>query len=179
LTKNIIILWLIKFCLEEFIDSYKSDFGDDYFSFWVSGCKFICVNTQLYFNSSLVPELKIEQDKWLDEELTRRSDNDPKHLVIFHHIAPFTTKIDEPFEYFNLDINERKDLLRRYKKAGVSKIFCGHCHRNAIVHYQNIEIVITTAVGAQLGDDKHGFRVVRVDENEISHEYVAVSDEIN
>ena len=46
------------------IDQYSKEFGDDYFSFWCRGCKFITLNSQLYFNSSKVPEviMKLKND---------------------------------------------------------------------------------------------------------------------
>lgn len=39
---------------------------------------------------------------------------------------------------------------------------------------RRLELVITSAVGYQLGDDDHGFRVVTVDEDDIRHEYKSV-----
>lgn len=40
------------------IEAYRQDFGDEYFSFWVQGCKFLVINSQLYHDSSLVPNYK-------------------------------------------------------------------------------------------------------------------------
>lgn len=50
-------------------------------------------------------------------------------------------------------------------------IFCGHYHRNAGGFYKDMELVVTSAVGAQLGDDGHGFRVVKVLDDKIEHQY--------
>ncbi len=55
--------------------------------------------------------------------------------------------------------------------AGVRTIFCGHYHRNAGGFDEGLEVVVTSAIGAQLGEDKSGLRVVRVLENEIKHDY--------
>lgn len=160
------------------IDTYKRDFGDDYFSFWCNGCKFISLNSQLFFNSTQVPEAKKEQDEWLDKELVER--DDAKHLIVFQHIAPFLKSPDEPADvYFNIEPVERKKLLDKFKKAGVGKVFCGHYHKNAGGFDGDLEVVVTTAIGAQLGDDKHGFRLVEVDENEIKHRYISVTNEVN
>lgn len=30
------------------IEEYRRDFGDDYFAFWVDGCRCLVVNTNLY-----------------------------------------------------------------------------------------------------------------------------------
>lgn len=163
---------------EESIDIYKKDFGDDYFSFWHSGCKFITLNSQLYYDSSEIPEQKKEQDKWLQNELA--ADSDQKHLVIFQHIPLFFESPDEPTHaYFNIEIEQRKKLIEKFKEAGVKKVFCGHYHRNAGGFDGDFECIVTSAIGAQLGDDGHGFRLVEVTENDIKHQYIKVSDEVN
>ena len=51
-------------------------------------------------------------------------------------------------------------------------IFCGHYHRNAGGFYNGIEQVVTSAVSAQLGNDKSGIRIVNVFEDKITHKYV-------
>jgi serine/threonine-protein phosphatase CPPED1 len=95
------------------------------------GCKFITLNSQLYFNSTYVPELREAQDKWLDKELFNDPSRPWTHLMIFQHIPLFVKSHDEPaHEYFNIEPVQRKNLLERFKKAGVSKVFCGHYHNN-------------------------------------------------
>ena len=53
----------------------------------------------------------------------------------------------------------------------MTSIFCGHYHRNAGGFDENLEVIVTSAIGAQLGEDKSGLRVVRVLENSIKHQY--------
>ena len=162
----------------ETIQLYKQDFGEDYFSFWQGGCKFIVLNSQLYFDSSLVPQLKEEQDNWLDIELHR--DTQQKHLIVFQHIPLFLERHDElDHDYFNIKLDQRKNLLDRFKKGGVAKVFCGHYHKNAGGFYEDIEVVVTSAVGAQLGLDGHGYRLVEVTDKQISHRYITVTDQVN
>lgn len=172
----------------ESIDQYKSEFGDDYFSFWTNGCKFITLNSQLYFNSKQVAHLRQQQDQWLDNELGLSPSQPPastrpwKHLFVFQHIPLFIKNEAEPADvYFNIEPNQRSNLLDRFKRAGVGKVFCGHYHQNAggFTDDGKIEVVVTSAVGAQLGNDKHGFRIVDVHEDHVKHEYVAVSDQVN
>ena len=163
----------------ESIDTYRTDFGDDFFSFWNSGCKFLVLNSQMYFNSSKIPELKKEQDAWLDKEL--HSDTaGHKHLVVFQHIPLFIETADEPDHiYFNIPLSERKGLIERFKKAQVRKVFCGHYHRNAGGFDGDLECVVTTAIGAQIGSDGHGYRLVQVDDDDIKHRFITVTDKIN
>ena len=55
--------------------------------------------------------------------------------------------------------------------TGVRTIFCGHYHRNAGGFYGDMELVVTSAVGAQLGEDLSGFRIVSVNEDSVKHKY--------
>ncbi|CAF0893039.1 unnamed protein product [Brachionus calyciflorus] len=169
---------------KETIQLYKKDFGDDYFSFWSNGCKFICLNSQLYFDSSLAANERDEQDKWLDMELKQDEETPWKHLIIFQHIPLFVDDSNEPAHvYFNIEPVQRKNLMDRFLKAGVRKVFCGHYHKNAGGFYENngqkLECIVTTAIGAQLGDDRHGYRIVNVNENSIEHKYIQVTDQKN
>lgn len=135
------------------------------------------MNSQFFLDGSLVPNLKIEQEEWLDNELKK---NSWKHLLLFQHIPWFFNEPNEPDDgYFNIPIKERLIWLDKLHNSGVSKVFCGHYHRNAGGFYKNMEIIVTTAVGAQLGSDKHGYRIVEVTENQVNHKYVAVSESVN
>ena len=62
-------------------------------------------------------------------------------------------------------------MLDKLHDAGVRHVFAGHYHRNAGGMYKDLELVITSAVGAQLGGDEQGYRVVNVTESGLSHEY--------
>jgi hypothetical protein len=160
------------------ISMYKKEFGEDYFSFWCNGCKFICLNSQLYFNSSRADESMREQDAWLEGELNGESER--KHVMVFQHIPLFTSSADEPFDnYFNIEPVQRRNLVERFKKAGVRKVFCGHFHKNAGGFDGELEVVVTSAIGAQLGKDKHGYRLVEVGDSEVKHKYVEVTDQAN
>jgi hypothetical protein len=69
-------------------------------------------------------------------------------------------------------------MVEKFQKAGVRAIFAGHYHRNAGGKYENMEIVVTSAIGAQSPtgrNAKSGYRVVYVDEKEIRHEYVDIN----
>lgn len=70
---------------------------------------------------------------------------------------------------------ERKKFLSKLKNAGVSKLFCGHYHRNAGGWDDKLEVIVTSAVGCPLGDDDHGFRVVKVYLDHVCHNYQPLS----
>jgi len=157
---------------KENIEKYTDSFGDDYFSFWFQGVQFITLNSQYFQDCSLTKDLAAEQDKWLEKQLAKKA----KHKVMFQHIPWFLEKPGEAKEYFNLWPDIRRKCLNKFKKAGVSKIFCGHYHRNAGGWDGDLELVITSAIGCQVGDDPHGMRLVEVMKSGIKHQYYGLDD---
>lgn len=72
-------------------------------------------------------------------------------------------------------------MLDKFNQSGVRAIFCGHYHRNAGGRYKNLEVIVTSAVGAQIPtidsrekDFKSGYRIVEVDETNLVHKYVEI-----
>jgi len=53
----------------------------------------------------------------------------------------------------------------------VSHVFCGHYHQNITGFYKNVEIVTTCALGAPMGEDPSGLRIVKMYENNVTHTY--------
>ncbi|KAK4313485.1 hypothetical protein Pmani_012242 [Petrolisthes manimaculis] len=158
------------------VASYRASFGDDFFSFWCGGVFFLVVNSQYYQDSTKVEILAAEQEAWLEHQLEQVVHQKPKHCVVFQHIPYFISSPEEDDEYFNLPKQLRDNLLSRLYKAGVRYIFCGHYHRNAGGHYLDMEEVVTSAVGAQLGPDTNGFRIVKVLHDKMEHTYYALGN---
>lgn len=50
-------------------------------------------------------------------------------------------------------------------------MFAGHLHRNAGGSYHDIPFTTTTAMGAQLGDDVPGLRIVKVWEEKVEQSF--------
>jgi len=151
---------------------YRGSFGDDYFSFWVGGSFFIVLNSQLYFDDSLVKGLSAAQEAWLDDILKSTSTQSPRHIAVFLHIPPFRENIDEPADYFNLALEKRKPLVNKLFNAGVSKIFAGHFHRNSggFAFERRLEVIVNSAIG-RVWAGKPGARIVKVNETDIQHEW--------
>ena len=59
---------------------------------------------------------------------------------------------------------------------GVKAVFSGHYHRNAGGWYRGLEMVVSLAIGCQLGEDKHGLRVVLVTDEKIVHRYYSLDE---
>uniref|UniRef100_A0A8B9VAP2 Serine/threonine-protein phosphatase CPPED1 n=3 Tax=Anas TaxID=8835 RepID=A0A8B9VAP2_9AVES len=160
----------------ETIDNYCKSWGDDYFSFWVGGVFFLVLNSQLYFDSSKCPELKQAQDVWLNEQLAVAEKHKCKHIIVFQHIPLFLREPDEDHDYFNLEKSVRQEIMEKFHKAGIKAVFSGHYHRNAGGSYRGLEMVVTSAIGCQLGEDTHGLRVVVVTDEKIVHRYYSLDE---
>ncbi|XP_072043381.1 serine/threonine-protein phosphatase CPPED1-like [Amphiura filiformis] len=158
------------------VQDFRDKFGDDYFSFWAGGVRFLVLNSQYYEDPSLVMELKKKQDTWLDKELAAAQSSGCKHLVVIQHIPWFLKDGEEEDDYFNINRDVRIPMLDKLHKAGVQYIFCGHYHRNAGGDYKGMQLIVTSALGCPLGEAKSGLRVVKVTEEAITHQYYAVKD---
>lgn len=156
------------------VKEYRDNFGDDYFHFTFNQVLFIVINSQFYQHRANLEQYAKQQDDWLMELLG--SCKQYKHSIIFEHIPWFLEQFDEPDDYFNIRKEVRLEWLRRFQQAGVSKIMCGHYHRNAGGWYENMELVVTSAIGAQLGEDQSGVRLVKLTEDSIEHQYYAMQD---
>lgn len=156
------------------LEQYCSAWGNDYFSFWVGGVFCLVLNSQLFYDASACPHLKEAQETWLEEQLSRASSSTepkPKHILVFQHIPLYLKSPDEEDDYFNLQRVVRQDLLDRFKKAGVKAVFSGHYHRNAGGCHGGLDMVVSSAIGCQLGEDTHGVRVVVVTADDVIHRY--------
>lgn len=130
------------------------------------------LNSQFYKDASQVVDQKKEQDNWLDEQLGYAKTCGAQHVVVFQHIPWFFGNPDEKDDYFNIETNIRKQMLTQIKKAGIKYVFAGHYHRNAGGFDEGLEMVVTSAVGQQINNDKDsGMRIVCVGSEKITHEY--------
>jgi len=155
------------------IDRYKNDFGEDYYSFWVGGVFGVVLNSSIIYDHTGAEDLHAKQLVWFDKILKSATQKNPKHILVFMHHPLFLKAADDKNSYFLIPKNERIQVLTLLQKYNVHFVFCGHLHQNCVAHSPEfgVTVVTTTAVGKQLGDQKSGFRIVKVLEKEISHEY--------
>jgi len=132
------------------IQLYKKEFGDDYFSFWCGGVKFLVLNSQIIQGLSRSNELSIAHEKWADEELESKYENEPVHTVAMCHIPPFCWDIEEKETNFNWPKEKREMWLDKMLKADVRKVYCSHYHRRAGGTYKDLEVVVSGALGTHI-----------------------------
>lgn len=126
------------------LSMYRSQYGDDYFSFWCGGVYALVINAQLLNDGRDAVEEQAKQAQWLNAELealaeARRCTDEghacdsttnptnkhkrPKHVIMFQHIPWFLKNQDEPLEgYYNLSPAARSEWLPKLCAAGVSKV---------------------------------------------------------
>lgn len=141
------------------------------FSQFFSGAIFIVVNNQFYKDTEIAPHFLEEHENWMNNQLAHAERMNYRHCFMLQHIPWFHDDPNEAEDYFNIEPAKRIELLERFKKAGIKHAFAGHYHKNAGGHYGDFEMIVTSAIGCQIGDDLSGMRIVRVFENKIDHKY--------
>jgi len=181
------------------IDAYRADFGEDYFSFWIRGCKCIVVNSMLWTDDTDAKEIRKAHDEWVASELASAKAEGAAHTFMFGHIPAFIGSPDEVANQYNFEPGLRTELLEQWAANGVSHYFCGHYHRRAGGVYesketpgQTVEVVCTGAVGTNfkvpadvlkevwgeslLTKDTSGFTVVAVENKEnVSYKWYSLN----
>jgi len=158
------------------IATYKQNFGDDYFAFWVGGVCNVVLNSSVLKDPTGAPEIMAAQQKWLDKQLASARKSQAKHIFLFQHHPLFLKKEDEPDQYFNIPLARRTPLLEQLKQADVRAVFAGHYHRNSYGRAGAMEMITTGPVGKPFGKEVSGFRIVSVRETNIHHQYYGMED---
>ena len=137
------------------------------------------VNTAVMHTPDDVPDQWEAQLRFLEEELSAAQRRGSRwKIVLTHHPFFLRDAEEEVAEEDHLVIPRRRrrvvlDLFRRY---GVRAVFAGHWHRNNYAWDGEMEMVASGSVGYPLGEDPSGYRVVRVYEDRIEHDYYAFGE---
>ena len=157
----------------ELLEGYRCEFGKDYYTFTHGNLMGVVLNSSLISDPSLVLDEADKQFEWLKETLSEGV-SQGFHLVVFQHHPYFLVHPDEEDQYFNIKMEVRKRYLELLKQYGVTHVFSGHLHRNALGNDGDLEMVVTGPVGRPLGDDSSGFRIITYDAGQISHQYYSL-----
>jgi 3',5'-cyclic AMP phosphodiesterase CpdA len=160
------------------VEAYRKDFGRDYFSFAHGSFAGIALNSSVIHSPGKSAALLESQERWLRDELARiRGAGTARHIAIFQHHPWFLKDANEPDQYFNIPLERRTRYLTLFREHGVTHLFSGHYHRNAIASDAALQMITTGPVGMPLGEGtQSGLRVVMVRDAGITHRYYALGE---
>jgi len=160
----------------ETIAYYRQHFGPDHYSFVQGSLYGIVLNSGVISAPAKVQNEATAQEAWLKAELGKARAGGARHIVVFQHHSWFLEKADEPNQYFNISIEQRRAYLDLLKAAGVRYIFAGHYHRNSLGRDGDLEMITSGPVGQPLGTDPSGIRIVTVKDSGLEHRYYTLGN---
>ena len=155
---------------------YRQHFGPDHYSFVQGSLYGIVLNSGVISAPAKVQNEATAQEAWLKAELGKARAGGARHIVVFQHHSWFLEKADEPNQYFNISIEQRRAYLDLLKAAGVRYIFAGHYHRNSLGRDGDLEMITSGPVGQPLGTDPSGIRIVTVKDSDLEHRYYTLGN---
>ena len=155
---------------------YRQHFGLDHYSFTQGSLYGIVLNSAVISAPGKVQGEAAEQEAWLKAEVAKARSSGARHIVVFQHHSWFLEKADEPTQYFNIPIEQRRSYLDILKGAGVRYVFAGHYHRNALGRDGDLEMITSGPVGQPQGMDSSGIRIVTVRDTGLEHRYYALGN---
>ncbi|MCH7688965.1 MAG: hypothetical protein IH899_20195, partial [Planctomycetes bacterium] len=132
----------------------RARFGDDNYSFDHGGVHFVALDSSVAFDPTHVPGEWARQTEFLESDLARADDEGTGRIVVFMHHPLFGEHPGEGDSSKAIPIERRRILLDLFHASGVSTVFAGHWHTNYYSSDGDLEMVITSAVGLSLGDDR-------------------------
>lgn len=156
----------------ESLKKYRKNYGIDRFSFRHKGSSFIGFNTGIIKAKLEKPEQ--EQFAWLAGKLQQNQHK--QHIILFTHYPFFNKTANEPTAYSNIDQEYREKYLRLFSNTRVTAVFSGHHHNNGLSTYENVQLVTTSSLGKPLGKAPSGFRIIKVYNDKIEHEFFGLDE---
>ena len=158
---------------------YRERFGADNYSFEHGGCHFAVINSSLAYDPSNAPGEWRRVKQFLTDDLSAARRRGAQHIILFTHHPLFERSASEVGDGWCVPPERRDELLAILRDYGAAAVFAGHMHRNEVAEDGGLLMVTTSAVGYPLGKDPSGFRVVRVREDAILHDYYGMADAPN
>lgn len=151
--------------------SYRAAFGADYYSFQHGRVSFVVVNTCIMDHPENLQDEWDAQMAFLRAELKAARERDASHIIIFGHHPFFLEHAKEEDSYWTIPKEHRRPVVELFREYEVAAVFAGHLHRNNYASDCGLEMVASGPVGYPLGDDPSGYRVVKVFDERIEHDY--------
>jgi 3',5'-cyclic AMP phosphodiesterase CpdA len=159
----------------ESLAAYTARFGPDHFSIRQGNLLGLALDSCLIGSEAMAKEAR-EQEAWLKSELEKARQENVRHILVFQHHPWFIQEVNEADAYENLPRAERRHYLDLFHQYGVSHVFAGHYHANAVAHDGPLEMVTTGAVGKPLRKSQSGLRIVIVRDRGIEHRFYGLDE---
>lgn len=161
---------------DETMSWFRRRVGSDRHAFVHRDWRFIGLNSCLLADGSRAPRDVEDQWSWLETELSLTTGTDG--TILFMHHPLFLERPDEPQDYFNLPPEPRRRFLDLIRDHRVPLVLSGHLHRCHVTSYGTTQLVTAGPVGMPLGGGRSGLQIVRIAEEGIRHEFVALEDAV-
>ena len=159
----------------ESLAAYRERFGPDYYTFRSGNLAGFILNSSIIQHPEAVRDEYDKQLKWLRSELDKARKDGVAHLVVFQHIPFFLKSPDEPDQYFNIPLEQRKEYLAVLHEYGVHNVIAGHYHRNAVGVDGSLMMITSGPVGKPVEEGESGMRIAIVSDKVIRTDYVTFS----
>ena len=150
---------------------YRERFGADNYFFDHRGSRFVVINSNVAFNPPKIPGEWERLRDFLKSALQEARDAGRTHIVVFTHHPLFLDHPEEDDSTLAVPRERRQVLLELLHAYDVSAVFSGHWHRNNYARDGKLLMVTSSAVGYPFGYDPSGFRIVKVFQDRIEHDY--------
>lgn len=151
--------------------TYRERYGDDSYAFDHRGSRFIVINSNVAFYPPTIPGEWERLLDFLESALQGARDAGSTHTLMFTHHPLFLESADEEDSLLAIPRERRSVLLDLLHAYDADAVFSGHWHVNNYARDGKLQVVASAAVGYPLGNDPSGFRVVKVFQDRIEHEY--------
>ena len=134
--------------------------------------QFIILNSCVLQDWSKVVGENTKQITFLEQQLQNGQQNNSSHQLIFMHHPLFGTDSEEDDDHMVLPKSQRAKILNLLELYKVSAVFTGHWHANNILMYKDTQLITSGPITFPLGEDPSGIRLIEVDGDNLTHEYI-------
>jgi len=153
------------------VESYRRNFGEDWFAFWIEGVQFVVLNSLYYSDLKDISDFVAEQKEWFESILLESQVNPPEFIVMLQSTPWFTNDSNEPDNNNNIDLTTRQQFVPKMKESNVKAILSGD--HNSTANDCGIEAILTDSFDQ---DGTQGFRIFKIEKNSIRHNFFTLDN---
>ena len=152
------------------LSEFRARVGDDYYAFSVEDTLFLALNSESLYRPEHMPQEAARQFEFIEEALTSRRRRESRRVVAFMH-TPLFWRDPRSGDAGTTTDGNRLRLLKLFRAHDVSAVFAGHLHHNRCARDGEMQMVASGPVGFSFLPGGSGYRVVRVADSGITHDF--------